>query len=146
MNDADALQVPALSRYGDLFLVVGVVGILLVILIPLPGWLLDLLLAINVSLSLIVLLMVLYTLQPVDFSVFPSLLLVLTLYRLSLNVASTKLILTKGHISERSVGKIISAFAGIVIRGDYVVGFVIFAILTIIQFVELPKDLDELRK
>ena len=139
MNDAGTLQVPALSRYGDLFLVVGVVGILLVILIPLPPPLLDLLLAINISLSLIVLLMVLYTLQPVDFSVFPSLLLVLTLYRLSLNVASTKLILTKGHISERSVGKIISAFAGIVIRGDYVVGFVIFAILTIIQFVVITK-------
>ena len=71
--------------------------------------------------DLIVLLLVLYTLQPVDFSVFPSLLLVLTLYRISLNVASTKLILTKGHIGDQSVGKIIAAFAGIVISGDYII-------------------------
>ena len=109
MNNVGTLQVPALSRYGDLFLVAGIISILLVILIPLPAFLLDMLLAINVSLSLIVLLLVLYTLQPVDFSVFPSLLLVLTLYRISLNVASTKLILTKGHIGDQSVGKIIAA-------------------------------------
>ena len=139
MNNVGTLQVPALSRYGDLFLVAGIISILLVILIPLPAFLLDMLLAINISLSLIVLLLVLYTLQPVDFSVFPSLLLVLTLYRISLNVASTKLILTKGHIGDQSVGKIIAAFAGIVIRGDYIVGFVIFAILTIIQFVVINK-------
>ncbi|MCZ6679163.1 MAG: flagellar biosynthesis protein FlhA [Candidatus Poribacteria bacterium] len=129
----------SIARHGDIGLVLGVIGILFVIIKPLPPSVLDFLLAINITVSLMTLLVVLYTLQPVDFSVFPSLLLVLTLYRLSLNVASTRLILGKGHEGEDAAGGVIKSFGQFVVEGNYVVGLVIFTILLIIQFVVITK-------
>ncbi len=106
----------------------------MVLIIPIPPVLLDLLLTINISLSIVVLLAIIYIQRPVDFSVFPSLLLILTLFRLSLNVASTRLILR-----DADAGMVIAAFGGFVTGNNYVVGFIIFSILVVIQFVVITK-------
>ena len=130
---------PLITRNSDFVLVFGVIGIILVMVIPLPAPVLDLLFAVNITVSLVTLLVVLYMLQPVDFSIFPSLLLVLTMFRLSLNVASTRVILTKGHLSTDAAGKVIQSFAQFVVQGNYVVGFVVFFIILIIQFIVITK-------
>ena len=130
---------PLITRNSDFVLVFGVIGIILVMVIPLPAPVLDLLFAVNITVSLVTLLVVLYMLQPVDFSVFPSLLLVLTMFRLSLNVASTRVILTKGHLGTDAAGKVIQSFAQFVVQGNYVVGFVVFFIILIIQFIVFTK-------
>ncbi len=123
-----------LARHSDVYLAFGVLTILFVMIVPLPTPLLDVLLAFNISFSLIVLLVSMYTTQPLQFSIFPGLLLVATLFRLSLNVASTRLILGQGY-----AGKVISAFGTFVVKGNYVVGIIIFLILVVIQFVVITK-------
>ena len=130
---------PLITKNSDFVLVFGVIGIILVMVIPLPAPVLDLLFAVNITISLVTLLVVLYMLQPVDFSIFPSLLLVLTMFRLSLNVASTRVILTKGHLGTDAAGKVIQSFAQFVVQGNYVVGFVVFFIILIIQFIVITK-------
>lgn len=111
-----------------------IVAIVVFLVIPLPAWTLDILLAINISVSLMILLIVIYTEKPLDFSVFPGLLLLTTLFRLSLNVSSTRLILSKGY-----AGEVINTFGNFVTMGNIVVGVVIFLILVIIQFVVITK-------
>lgn len=123
-----------LGNNQDIALAVCVLSILLVLLIPLPTFLLDLLLTLNISISVVMLLGTLYLQRPVEFAVFPSLLLMLTLFRLSLNVASTRLILAEGH-----AGAVIDAFGNFVTSGNLFVGIVIFVILVVIQFVVITK-------
>lgn len=118
----------------DIALALCVVIILLVLVIPIPTWMLDILLTLNISIAVVVLMATIYLQRPVEFAVFPSLLLMLTLFRLSLNVASTRLILANAN-----AGQVISAFGGFVTSGSYVVGIVIFSILVIIQFVVITK-------
>jgi flagellar biosynthesis protein FlhA len=125
---------PKFSQYADIFLAIGVVLIIGVLIIPIPTMLLDLLLAANITLSLVILLTTLYLKRPLELSVFPGLLLVVTLFRLSLNVASTRLILGEGY-----AGTVINSFGNFVVKGNYVVGFIIFTILVIIQFVVITK-------
>jgi flagellar biosynthesis protein FlhA len=122
------------SQYADILLALGVVLIIGVLIIPIPTMGLDLLLAANITLSLVILLTTLYLKRPLDFSVFPGLLLVVTLFRLSLNVAATRLILGEGY-----AGTVINSFGNFVVKGNYVVGFIIFIILVIIQFVVITK-------
>ncbi len=122
------------TSYSDVILAVAVVGIIGVLIIPVPTGFLDLLLAANISLSLVILLSTLYLKRPLEFSVFPGLLLVVTLFRLSLNVASTRLILGEGY-----AGAVIESFGNFVVKGNYVVGFIIFIILVVIQFVVITK-------
>ncbi len=122
------------SSYSDVILAIAVVGIIGVLIIPVPTGFLDLLLAANISLSLVILLSTLYLKRPLEFSVFPGLLLVVTLFRLSLNVASTRLILGEGY-----AGAVIESFGNFVVKGNYVVGFIIFIILVVIQFVVITK-------
>jgi flagellar biosynthesis protein FlhA len=122
------------SQYADIFLAIGVVLIIAVLIIPIPTMVLDLLLAANITLSLVILLTTLYLKRPLELSVFPGLLLVVTLFRLSLNVASTRLILGEGY-----AGTVINSFGNFVVKGNYVVGFIIFTILVIIQFVVITK-------
>ncbi len=124
----------ALGQSQDIILAACVVSILGVLVIPIPTWFVDILLSINISISIVVMLSTLYLRNPVEFAVFPSLLLMLTLFRLSLNVATTRLIL-----SNANAGSVIDAFGGFVTSGSYVVGFVIFAILVIIQFVVITR-------
>lgn len=112
---------------------------LCMLVLPLPPILLDLLFTFNISLSLIVLLVVVYALRPLDFAVFPSFLLIATLLRLGLNVASTRVVLLEGHAGGDAAGKVIEAFGSFVIGGNYAVGLVVFAILIIINFVVVTK-------
>ena len=115
------------------------VMMLAMVVIPLPALALDIFFTFNIALSLVVLLVVVYTLKPLEFSVFPSLLLVATLLRLALNVASTRVVLLEGHEGGDAAGKVIEAFGAFVIGGNYAVGLVVFAILVIINFVVVTK-------
>jgi len=119
---------------ADIVLALGVLTIIGVLVIPVPPALLDFLLAFNITFSLVVLLATLYVTAPLELSVFPGMLLIVTLLRLSLNVASTRLILSEGY-----AGEVINSFGGFVVKGNYVVGFIIFLILVIIQFVVITK-------
>jgi flagellar biosynthesis protein FlhA len=127
------------ANSSDSLMVVGVVAILMVMIIPLPPFLLDLLLALNITFSIIVILMAMYTIKPLDFAVFPSVLLVATLFRLSLNVASTRLILLHGNEGGLAAGNVIKSFGSFVVGGNYVVGLVVFMILVLINFVVITK-------
>lgn len=124
----------SLADNQDIALAVCVIGILVVLVIPIPTWMLDILLTINISISVVTLLATIYLQRPVEFAVFPSMLLILTLFRLSLNVASTRLILANGY-----AGNVINAFGSFVTSGSFVVGAVIFTILVIIQFVVITR-------
>ena len=123
-----------LAQRGYLALSVAMLGVLAVLLIPLPTQLLDLLIAFNIALTILLLLITLSATRPLDFSVFPSLLLLMTLYRLALNVATTRLILLQGN-----AGVIVRAFGEFVIGNNLVVGLVVFLILVVIQFVVITK-------
>ena len=127
------------SNSSDSLMVVGVVGILVVMIIPLPSFLLDFLLALSITFAIIVILMAMYTVKPLDFAIFPSVLLVATLFRLSLNVASTRLILLHGNEGSMAAGKVIKSFGSFVVGGNYVVGLVVFVILVVINFVVITK-------
>jgi flagellar biosynthesis protein FlhA len=123
-----------LLKYGDLWLVVGLFGTILLLILPVAPFILDLLLTISIGLSLLTLLVILYLRTPAEFTGFPTLLLFITLYRLALNVASTRLILLDGY-----AGHIIEAFGNFVVRGNYVVGLVVFLILVLINFIVITK-------
>ncbi len=118
---------------------IAIVSLILVILIPLPTWLLDILLATNITISAIILLTVMYLTRPLDFSVFPTLLLSVTLFRLVLNIASTRLILTNGPQGTDAAGKVIEVFGNFVAAGSLAVGIIIFIIIVVIQFVVITK-------
>ncbi len=121
-------------RQGDLWLILGLFGTVLLLIVPVPPIALDLFLAISIALSLLILLVILYLEDASDFTGFPTLLLCITLFRLALNVASTRLILLDGY-----AGHIIEAFGNFVVRGNYVVGLVIFLILVLINFIVITK-------
>ncbi|WP_110588069.1 flagellar biosynthesis protein FlhA [Microbacterium suaedae] len=113
---------------------VGVVGIIVLLIVPIPSWLLDVLIIVNISFALLVLLTSMFAKRPLDFSVFPSLLLIGTLFRLGLNVASTRLVLGEAH-----AGQVIQAFGQVTVSGSLIIGAVVFLILTVIQFVVITK-------
>ncbi len=127
------------KKRSDLMLPVGIVGILFVMILPVPPLALDLLLTFNVTAAIIILLVAVYVKKPLDFSTFPVLLLVTTLFRLALNVASTRLILLHGAEGPEAAGQVIKSFGNFVIGGNYAVGFIVFAILVIINFVVITK-------
>ncbi len=139
MAKQGALKEAFMSNTSDSVMVLGVVGILMVMVIPLPPYLLDLLLALNITFSIIIILMAMYTVRPLDFAIFPSLLLVGTLFRLSLNIASTRLILLHGNEGELAAGKVIKSFGSFVVGGNYIVGLIVFMILVIINFIVITK-------
>src|SRR6201996_4445200 len=113
---------------------IAAVGLIFVMLVPVPGLLLDILLALSITASILVLLTAIQILRPAQFSVFPSLLLLLTLLRLSLDLASTRRILLHGNEGTAAAGKVIEAFGQFVVGGNYIVGFVLFLALIAIQF------------
>jgi flagellar biosynthesis protein FlhA len=124
---------------SDIYMAIALIGVLALMIIPLPSFLLDIFLAANITIALVILLVCLYTVQPLDFSIFPSILLVTTLFRLALNIASTRLILLHGNEGVEAAGGVIKAFGQFVVGGNYVVGAVIFLILVIINFVVITK-------
>jgi flagellar biosynthesis protein FlhA len=123
-----------LGANGDVLLAVAVILILALMIIPIPAMMLDVLLAANITLAIVILMVSMYMTHPLELSVFPGLLLLLTIFRLGLNVASTRLILGEGY-----AGEVISAFGSFVVKGNYVVGFIIFIILVLIQFIVIVK-------
>ncbi|GFO70854.1 flagellar biosynthesis protein FlhA [Geomonas limicola] len=135
----ETLEVPTPSKNADIYMALALIGILALMIVPLPAILLDIFLAANITIALVILLVCLYTVQPLDFSVFPSILLVTTLFRLALNIASTRLILLHGSEGVEAAGGVIKAFGQFVVGGNYVVGAVIFLILVIINFVVITK-------
>ena len=137
MLQTRTIKNPILKRFftqADVMLGVGIIFIIVMMIIPIPTFLVDILLALNISLTLVILLTTIYNMEPLEFSVFPGLLLVMTMFRLALNVTTTRLILSEGY-----AGNIIEAFGGFVIGGNYVVGIIIFVILVIINFVVITK-------
>ncbi|MGB1580957.1 MAG: FHIPEP family type III secretion protein, partial [Nevskiales bacterium] len=132
----DRLKMVCTSHLGAPLLLLA---ILAMVVIPLPPVLLDLLFSFNIALSIVILLAVIYVARPLDFSVFPTVLLLTTLLRLSLNIASTRVVLLNGHTGPDAAGHVIQAFGEFVIGGNYFVGFVVFMILTLINFVVVTK-------
>ncbi|HWR90691.1 MAG TPA: FHIPEP family type III secretion protein, partial [Dissulfurispiraceae bacterium] len=128
-----------LLKQSDLLLAVGIVTVLSLMVIPIPPLLLDVALTFSITLSVMILLVSSYVYRSLEFSVFPSMLLVSTLLRLSLNIASTRLILMKGDEGIDAAGKVIQSFGEFVVGGNFVVGFVIFLILVIINFIVITK-------
>ena len=136
------LAIEALSKRGRL---IGlgtpllVLTLLAMMVLPVPAFMLDLFFTFNIALSLVVLLMAVYTQRPLDFSVFPTILLVATLLRLALNVASTRVVLLNGHTGTDAAGRVIESFGDFVMGGNYAVGIAVFAILVVINFVVVTK-------
>ena len=124
---------------GDLFMAMGVVMILVILIIPMPTWMLDIGLAFSISFSVMILMTVIFLNKPLEFNAFPTILLLATLIRLSLNLASTRLILSNGHEGTNAAGRVIEAFGGFVMGGNFVIGIIVFAILVIVNFVVITK-------
>jgi len=124
---------------ADSTLALGMIGALAVMILPLPPSFLDVLFALNITLSVLILFVALYSIKPLDFSVFPGVLLITTIFRLSLNVASTRLILTNGKQGPSAAGHVIQAFGGFVVGGNYLIGVIIFLILVLINFIVITK-------
>ncbi len=124
---------------SDILVAFGLVLILMLMILPLPPMLLDIFLSLNITIGLLILIIALYTSRALDFAIFPSILLITTLFRLSLNVASTRLILLHGDEGPSAAGSVIQAFGQFVVGGNYVVGIVIFIILVIINFMVITK-------
>jgi flagellar biosynthesis protein FlhA len=138
-GSVEAIELRGFRKNSDIYVAVGLIGILSLMISPLPAFMLDIFLAANITISLAILLICLYTMQPLDFSVFPSVLLVTTLFRLALNIAGTRLILLHGSEGAESAGAVIKAFGQFVVGGNYVVGAVLFLILVVINFVVITK-------
>ncbi|MGB0935027.1 MAG: flagellar biosynthesis protein FlhA [Alphaproteobacteria bacterium] len=128
----------ALKR-PDVAFAFGLISILVVLVMPLPSWLLDMSLAISLTFSVVVLMTVLFINKPLDFNSFPTVLLISTMLRLALNVASTRLILSNGHEGTHAAGKVIQAFGNFVMGGNFVIGLIVFFILVIVNFVVITK-------
>ena len=132
-------QIASTLRQSDILMALGVIGILVVLILPLPGFLLDIMLALSITFSVLVLLTSLFIEKPLDFSAFPTVLLIATMLRLSLNLASTRLILANGHEGPDAAGQVIEAFGGFIMQGNFVIGIIVFAILVIVNFVVITK-------
>jgi len=135
----DKIGIPFITENSEIMAAVGVVSILVLMIMPLPPMLLDLLLSFNITFALTILLVGTYLLRPLDFSSFPSILLIATLFRLSLNIASTRIILLHGSEGPAAAGKVIKAFGGFVVGGNYVVGAIVFIVLVIINLMVITK-------
>ncbi len=123
----------------DLTIVIFIVAILAIIIVPLPGPLLDFFLVISLSISVLLILISLYIPKPTDLTTFPTLILIITLYRLALNIATTRMILSNGHLGPDAVSEIISSFGQFVVGGNYVIGVIVFSILVLINFMVITK-------
>ncbi|MGI9436883.1 MAG: flagellar biosynthesis protein FlhA [Geminicoccaceae bacterium] len=126
-------------RHGDIALALGVLAILVVLILPMPKLFLDLLLALSIAFSVMVLLTSLFIERPLHFSSFPTVLLIATMLRLALNLASTRLILASGHEGTAAAGRMIEAFGGFIMQGNFVIGLIVFSILVIVNFVVITK-------
>ncbi|HEU5047893.1 MAG TPA: flagellar biosynthesis protein FlhA [Rickettsiales bacterium] len=129
----------AVSKRGDIFFALGIMAIIMVLLVPIPKQVLDLLLSISITIAVLILMTVLFVEKPLQLSSFPTILLIATMLRLSLNIASVRLILSHGHLGSDAAGQIIRVFGTLVTGGQVLIGGIIFIILTIINFVVITK-------
>jgi flagellar biosynthesis protein FlhA len=132
-------QLGATLKRGEIALALGVVAILATLIMPMPSWLLDGSLALSVTLSVLILMVALFIGKPLEFSSFPTVLLIATMLRLALNLASTRLILANGHKGTAAAGHVIEAFGNFVMGGNFVIGVIVFAILVVVNFVVITK-------
>ncbi len=123
----------------DIVFALGVMAIIVMLILPLPTWMLDFALALSISFSVLVLMTALFIKGPLEFTAFPTVLLVATMFRLGLNIASTRLILANGNEGERAAGDVIAAFGSFVMQGNFVIGIIVFSILVIVNFVVITK-------
>jgi len=126
-------------RSTDIGLAVGIMGIIVVLILPLPPMVLDLLLAVSIVFSVLILMTALFIQTPLEFSSFPTVLLIATMLRLALNLATTRLILSEGHTGHDAAGHVIEAFGNFVMRGNFIIGVVVFSILIIVNFIVITK-------
>ena len=126
-------QLRLAAGQGDLLLACGVLAILVVLILPLPAFVLDLCLALSVTLSVLILLTALFIEKPLEFSAFPTVLLIATMLRLSLNLASTRLILGQGHQGPAAAGHVIESFGRFIMQGNVVIGVIVFGILVVVN-------------
>ena len=129
----------AVASRGDILLALGVVSILVVLILPLPKWAMDISLAFSMTFSVLILMVALFIHKPLDFNAFPTILLLATMIRLALNLASTRLILANGHEGTDAAGQVIQAFGGFVMSGNFVIGIIVFGILVIVNFIVITK-------
>jgi len=132
-------RMASVLRRGDVALAVGVVCILMVLILPMPRWLLDISLAMSITVSVLIMMVALFIERPLDFSSFPTVLLIATILRLALNLASTRLILSHGHEGPSAAGHVIEAFGNFIMGGNFVIGIIVFAILVLVNFVVITK-------
>lgn len=135
LNDA----IGSISKRGDIALALGIIGILVVLLLPMPTWALDFSLAVSITFSVLILMTVLFIKEPLELNSFPTILLIATMLRLSLNLASTRLILAEGHTGTGAAGRVIESFGNFVVAGNYIIGIIVFGILVIVNFVVITK-------
>jgi flagellar biosynthesis protein FlhA len=126
-------------RSGDIALATGVMGLIVILIVPMPPLLLDLLLAVSIVFSVMILMTALFIQKPLEFSSFPTVLLIATMLRLGLNLATTRLILSEGHTGTDAAGHVIEAFGNFVMRGNFIIGVVVFAILVLVNFIVITK-------
>ena len=126
-------------RQSEIALALGIIGILIILFVPLPPMMLDFFFALNITMSVVILFTVLLINKSLEFSVFPLVLLVTTMYRLALNVASTRLILSEGHNGSAAAGKVIETFGDFVMGGEFIIGIILFIILVIVNFMVVTK-------
>ena len=139
MLSSATITLQRISKHTDVMLAMGVLMVIMIMMVPLPTWVMDTLLALNIATGILILLTALYVLKPLEFSIFPSLLLLTTLFRLSLNVATTRLILLHGQEGTAAAGHVIEGFGQFVVGGNTVVGLIIFIVLVLINFVVITK-------
>jgi flagellar biosynthesis protein FlhA len=132
-------RISSALRRGEIALALGIVAILVVLILPMPTWLLDGSLALSITFSVLILMVALFIKRPLEFSSFPTVLLISTMMRLALNLASTRLILSQGHEGPAAAGHVIQAFGGFVMSGNFVIGVIVFTILVVVNFVVITK-------
>ncbi len=126
-------------KRGDILFAIAIILMLVILIMPLPVWLLDISLALSITLSCVVLMMAIFIEKPIEFSAFPLVLLIVTMYRLALNLASTRLILSRGYLGPDAAGEVIEAFGGFIMGNNFVIGVIVFAILVLVNFIVITK-------
>ncbi len=121
------------AKRGDLFFAFASILMLVILIMPMPVWLLDISLALSITLACVVLMMAIFIEKPIEFSSFPLVLLITTMYRLALNLASTRLILSRGYLGDDAAGEVIKAFGGFIMGNNFVIGVIVFAILVLVN-------------
>ena len=124
---------------GEVYMAIGVIGVILLLILPIPTWLLDILLAFSLVSSVLILMTAVMMKRPLDFAIFPTVLLVSTLFRLGLNLASTRLVLAHGHEGPDGAGQVIQAFGALMMGGSFIIGIIVFAIILVVNFVVITK-------